>query len=70
MNRLDGSSDPTSSDASTISKNELESALPLKGRTYILEQRMLKGNNRYVDLLWYFHTLYTVLGMFLLNFLV
>ncbi|XP_004139580.1 uncharacterized protein LOC101209188 isoform X2 [Cucumis sativus] len=46
MNRLDGSSDPTSSDASTISKNEPESGLPLKGRTYILEQRMLKGNNR------------------------
>ncbi|XP_031741353.1 uncharacterized protein LOC101209188 isoform X3 [Cucumis sativus] len=44
--RLDGSSDPTSSDASTISKNEPESGLPLKGRTYILEQRMLKGNNR------------------------
>lgn len=50
MNRLDGSSDPTSSDASTISKNEPESGLPLKGRTYILEQRMLKGNNRYYDI--------------------
>ncbi|KAG7019325.1 hypothetical protein SDJN02_18285 [Cucurbita argyrosperma subsp. argyrosperma] len=46
MNRLDGTSNPTSSDASTISKNELESSFPLKGRTYILEQRMLKGNNR------------------------
>ncbi|KAL0534290.1 hypothetical protein IC582_028579 [Cucumis melo] len=49
MNRLDGSSDPTSSDASTISKNEPESGLPLKGRTYILEQRMLKGNNRPIN---------------------
>lgn len=47
MNKLEGSFEPTSSDTSTILKNEMESGLP-RDRIALSEHKVVtKGTNKY-----------------------
>lgn len=48
FNKLEGSFEPTSSDTSTVVKNEMESVLP-RNRIALLEHKVVtKGTNKYV----------------------
>lgn len=60
INKLDGSFELASSDAGTLLRNELESPSP-RDRTTLLEQRVVKGNNKYA--LSCFFSIIAVLGV-------
>lgn len=61
INKLDGSFEPSNSEASILIKSEQEIAPLPRDRTAILEQRvLLKGSNKYVfviQMFFFFHTI-------------